>query len=302
MSMTGNKSISRHIFTGVYVGVVIAVVLAIVGGATATYSPFLFQAKTESKVAIVILIALFMTLVLVNALLLFRLRHLPQGERLPLLAITAGSPFFTSRLAYACTSAYKVSQTFNPLVGNVWVLAFMSVFEEFVVALLYSFASMKTPLGKGTSNESSRGPSTLDLPSGEPSGDSTTTDKKSQCTLVASGGQGASMEIEKTEVEMEEAQENPCDVGIYTRDAVHKQSKEDLEGKKKALVELHNTKLETESLSRGRSIIGSEHCHVLQDTKHEVDVTDAPATVDSKALAVDEGNGSGYEAESSPSN
>lgn len=244
--MTGNNSISRHIFTVVYVGVVIAVVLAIVGGATATYSPIVFHAKIESKVAIVILVALFMVLALVNVLLLFRLRRVSQGERLPLLAITAGSPFLASRLAYACTSAYKVSQTFNPLVGNVWVLAFMSVLEEFVVALLYSFASSKTPpLMKGTSKESSKEPSTLDLPSENPSGGSITTDKKSQCSEVGSGRQGVTVEIEKTEVELEEVQEIASEVGSHTRDVVHKQSQNDLEGKQKAVLESENAGLET---------------------------------------------------------
>ena len=163
-----------------YVGIVIAVVLAIVGGATATYSPIVFHAKIESKIAIVILIGLFMVLVAVNMLLLFRLQHLPQGERLPLLAITAGSPFLASRLAYACISAYKVSQTFNPLVGNIWVLAFMCVFEEFMVALLYSFASIKTPLMERSSKESPNDPSTLDLSRTNPRGGSTTINNNSQ--------------------------------------------------------------------------------------------------------------------------
>ena len=243
--MTGNNFISIHTFTVVYVGTVIAVVLAIVGGATATYSPIVFHAKIESKVAIVILVALFMVLVLVNVLLLFRLRHLSQGERLPLLAITAGSPFLASRLAYACTSAYKVSQTFNPLVGNIWVLAFMCVFEEFVVALLYSFASITTPLIKGTSKESSKEPSTRDLLRTNPSGGSTTTDKKSQYSVGGSGQQGITVETEKTEVELKGVQKIASDLGNHTRDVVHKQNQKDLGGKQNAVLEPDNTGVET---------------------------------------------------------
>ena len=243
--MTGNNVISRHTFTVVYVGIVIAVVLAIVGGATATYSPIMFHAKIESKVAIIILIALFMVLVVANVLLLFSLRHLSQGERLPLLAITAGTPFLASRLAYVCTSAYKVSQTFNPLGGNIWVLAFMCVFEEFMVALLYSFASIKTPLMKGTSKESPKEPPTLDLPGTNPSGGSTTTDKKSQYSAGGSGRQGRTVEIEKTEVELEGVQKIASDVGNHTRDVFHKQNQKDLGGKQKAVLEPDNAGLET---------------------------------------------------------
>ena len=144
--MTSRSRISRQIFIGMSLGVVIAVVIAIVGGRTATHPPILFHARIESKDAITTTTALFTVLVSVNALLLFRLQRLPRGERLPILTITAGSPFLTSRLAYTYTTTYKVSQMFSLLAGNLWVLAFMSVFEEFVVTLVYSFTSIKAPL------------------------------------------------------------------------------------------------------------------------------------------------------------
>ena len=277
--------VPRHLSTGVYVCVVVAVVLAIVGGTTATYSPILFHAKIESKIAILILISLFMILLVVNALLLFRLRHLPPGEHPPLLAVTAGSPFLASRLAYACTSAFKVSQTFNPLVGNVWVLAFMSVFDEFVVALLYSFASMKTPLREGSSEESSSEPSTsYDAPvedsSGNPNDGNTTPEQKGQCDSVGSGRNGAFVENEKTVADVEGPQEIASDVGL-----IHKQSNEDLD-LGKALVEPGNAGIEMESVSRGGYIIESDKSHVLRDTKIEAGVSDVLATADSRTLAV----------------
>ena len=144
--MTGRGGVSRYVFFGVYTLVAIAVVLAIAGGATATYSALIpFHAKTLSKVAIVILIVTFLGMVGVNIVLVARLGHVAKGEKTPLFAVTIGTPFLASRLVFSCISAYYVSQTFHPVVGNVYVLAFMSVFEEFIVVLLYFFACSQTP-------------------------------------------------------------------------------------------------------------------------------------------------------------
>ena len=133
-------------------------IFAIAGGATATYSATIpFHAKTLSKIAIVILILTFLVMNAVDIVLLVRLRHVARGENIPLIAITAGSPFFASRLVFSCISAYHVSPTFNPVVGNVYVQAFMSIFEEFIVVLLYSFACFETPPAEPKlSDESSR--------------------------------------------------------------------------------------------------------------------------------------------------
>ena len=156
--MTGPGGVPRQIFYGVYAFVALAVVFAIAGGATATYSARIpFHAKTLSKIAIVILIVTFLVMNAVDIVLLVRLRHVARGENVPLIAITTGSPFFASRLAFSCISAYHVSPTFNPVVGNVYVQAFMSIFEEFMIVLLYSFACFETPPAEPKlSDESSR--------------------------------------------------------------------------------------------------------------------------------------------------
>ena len=90
-----------------------------------------------------------------NIFLLFSLRYIATGEKWPLLAVTAGSPFLGSRLVYSCISAYYASSTFNPVAGNVWVLSFMSVFEELTTVVLYTLASIKTPQAKEVSRQSS---------------------------------------------------------------------------------------------------------------------------------------------------
>lgn len=105
----------------------------------------------------VILIVTFLVMNAVDIVLLVRLRHVASGENVPLIAVVAGSPFFASRLTFSCISAYYVSPTFNPVVGNVYVQVSMSTFEEFIVVLLYSFACFETPPAEPKlSDESSR--------------------------------------------------------------------------------------------------------------------------------------------------
>ena len=156
--MKGPGGVPRQIFYGVYAFVALAVIFAIAGGATATYSATIpFHAKALSKIAIIILILTFLVMNAVDIVLLVRLRHVARGENVPLIAITVGSPFFASRLIFSCISAYHVSPTFNPVVGNVYVQAFMSIFEEFTIVLLYSFACFETPPAEPRlSDESSR--------------------------------------------------------------------------------------------------------------------------------------------------
>ncbi|KAL8700117.1 MAG: hypothetical protein Q9201_005623 [Fulgogasparrea decipioides] len=144
-----------QLFLIIYALVIVAVILAIVGAALASYSPRTpFHAETEQKVAIIMLIVTFGAMLVVNISMLATVRHhIARTERVTFIALTLANPFVTSRLTYACISAFYVSETFSPVAGNVYVLAFMSVFEEFTAAVLYFIACLWTPRLKTKSAE-----------------------------------------------------------------------------------------------------------------------------------------------------
>lgn len=112
----------------------VAIVLLAVGGSTSTYTLTAgaprIQYSTESKVGIILMIAVTVLLVFQTVLAFLNQGYISQGEHRLLIAITVSLPFVIVRLAYTCLiilSGHK---------QTVWMYLGAGIIMEIMVAII----------------------------------------------------------------------------------------------------------------------------------------------------------------------
>ena len=96
------------------------------------------RGRTDTKVAMILFIGVWIIQSYIAIVAAYRLLHTHCDERRLALVIAVSIPFLAVRLIYSVISAFDDTSTaFNPITGNVDVLAFMAVMEEFIVVGLY---------------------------------------------------------------------------------------------------------------------------------------------------------------------
>jgi len=138
--MEKSDMFNPRIYTILHLPTVLGLVLAAIGGSDASKSDPSKQSHghTDTKVAMIIFIGVWIVQSGMAIIAVYRLLHIRSDERRLALAIAASIPFLAVRLIYSVISAFDdTSTTFNPIMGNVDVLAFMAVMEEFIVVGLY---------------------------------------------------------------------------------------------------------------------------------------------------------------------
>ncbi|KZF21816.1 hypothetical protein L228DRAFT_269270 [Xylona heveae TC161] len=144
-SLPSSHRLPGRTFTLLHIPTLVALILAITGGSEESSSPTSNNGGRKfMKIAIIIFLVVYVIQSALTFLTLFKLRHVPQGERKLVYAVTGSIPFLAVRLLYSLIGAFEspTKLTFNTVVGNVFVQAFMAVLEEFVIVAMYLAAGL----------------------------------------------------------------------------------------------------------------------------------------------------------------
>ena len=101
--------------------------------------------KTLTRAAVVIYLVAFLIQCAIAAFTFFKMRVVRKGEQVLVLAVAGSIPFIFVRVIYAMLGSFSNNPSFDPVDGDVFIHAFMSIFEEFVTVILYLAAGLLAP-------------------------------------------------------------------------------------------------------------------------------------------------------------
>ncbi|KAL8739189.1 MAG: hypothetical protein Q9181_000080 [Wetmoreana brouardii] len=100
---------------------------------------------------IIIFLIVFLSLILVTAYILGGFHQMPPSEKHIMYAVVASILFIAVRLMYSLLIYFAKNRTLFELNGgNIWVRAFMAVFEEWVTYILYLAVGLMAPVVEST--------------------------------------------------------------------------------------------------------------------------------------------------------
>ena len=123
-------------------------IIGIIGGTNSFSSQLKSRqdAPTLLKASGIVFLVAFIILTGVALVTLSKIGSVIKGDRKLVFAVVTGEPFLLVRVIYILLVDFGTNPSlFSNTQGNVIVQAFMSVFEEFVVVMLYLAAGFFTP-------------------------------------------------------------------------------------------------------------------------------------------------------------
>ena len=143
------RRIDPRIFHVVLILIVVGLILSIVGGVdvySSTSSPPSSSSFDYLRDAAIILVVAFTLLVLAVAWTFVNFSQTIKSDRILLYAVAASLPCLAVRDIFSILQAYQVDPSrFSSSTGSVVVYAFMAIFMEFVVVILYLGAGWLAP-------------------------------------------------------------------------------------------------------------------------------------------------------------
>lgn len=125
----------------------IALIICIVGGSDLTDSSISEQStgKKLIKAGLIIFLIIYICLFLLIAKSASQINGLPSGEKRVLSALIVALPFLGVRILFSLLAYFSAISTFSPINGNVLVRAFMAIFEEILIVIVYTLAGILVP-------------------------------------------------------------------------------------------------------------------------------------------------------------
>ena len=119
-------------------------ILAIVGGIKQTSADEATRnsGKSLTQAAVVIFVVAFVIQSAITAFTLVRVRAIAIGETILAFAVAASIPFLFVRCVYSLLAVFSSNPSFSFVSGDVFIRAFMAIFEEFVTVILYLAAGL----------------------------------------------------------------------------------------------------------------------------------------------------------------
>jgi hypothetical protein len=141
-----------RIFQLAHITTIAGLALAITGSVEAipTHSASaISNGITYRKVAMILLLVVYVASVGIAILTLFRIRSTWKGDRKLVCAAIASLPFLLVRVIWSlCTAFAYNSKTFNNLSPNVYAQAFMQIVMEFIIWSFFLTAGLASPSTK----------------------------------------------------------------------------------------------------------------------------------------------------------
>ncbi|KAF6233117.1 hypothetical protein HO173_008661 [Letharia columbiana] len=125
----------------------IALIICIVGGSDLTDSSISEQStgKKLIKAGLIIFLIIYICLFLLIAKSASQINGLPSGEKRVLSALIVALPLLGVRILFSLLAYFSTISTFSPINGNVLVRAFMAIFEEILIVIVYTLAGILVP-------------------------------------------------------------------------------------------------------------------------------------------------------------
>ena len=146
------RSVPPRLFHLLGILPVVGLILSIVGGTKLeTSNPdsdTVHDAAQFSQIGSILFLVTFILCAVVVALTGLKFRYLLRSDIGLYLAASLSIPFLLVRIIYVMLVSYNIedsSSAFNSTTGNIFIQAFMSTFEEFVVVIMYLAAGIMTP-------------------------------------------------------------------------------------------------------------------------------------------------------------
>jgi hypothetical protein len=134
----------------IYMAIVLGLILGIVGGIDAGNSfeqvnasgQHVFHPGPLNKAGSIILIACYVAIVAVTALITIFKSHIEPGENRLYLAVVLALPFLLVRLVYTGFSTFSYNPKFNILDGNTTIFICMALIEELIIVIIFEAAGL----------------------------------------------------------------------------------------------------------------------------------------------------------------
>lgn len=140
--------IHPRIFDLLVVLLIVGIILSIVGGVdlASTETQTRQQGHTLSHASSILLLVAFVIMSGTAIVTFLNIQNTIKGDRILLYAIAATWPFLLVRVVYLMLGSFGAGNgLFNTVTGSVIVLAFMAIFEEFVIVISYLMAGLLAP-------------------------------------------------------------------------------------------------------------------------------------------------------------
>ena len=155
--MAESARLPERIFNFLSTPMLVGLILAIVGGVKEATADDAARnsGKSLTKAAIVIFMIAFVIQSAITAYTFAKIRAIARGETVLAFAVAASIPFVFVRCIYSLLAVFSNNPSFGILSGDVFVRAFMSIFEEFVTVIFYLVAGLM--VGKVADREAQAG-------------------------------------------------------------------------------------------------------------------------------------------------
>ena len=142
--MTKGARLPDQVFNILSTPMLVGLILAIVGGVKQTNADQATRnsGKSLTQAAVVIFVVVFIILSAITAFTLVKIRAIAKGETILAFAVAASIPFVFVRCIYALLAVFSGNPSFSILSGDIYIRAFMAIFEEFVTVILYLVAGL----------------------------------------------------------------------------------------------------------------------------------------------------------------